>query len=45
MDYHYQQELFETALTSAADAAYSWVNESIDDVMNRYTIRVRESEE
>ena len=40
-----QQELFETALTSAADAAYSWVSGSIDDVMNRYTIRVRESEE
>lgn len=40
-----QQELFETALNSAADAAYSWVSDSIDDVMNRYTIRVRESEE
>ena len=40
-----QQELFDTALTSAADAAYSWVSDSIDNVMNRYTIRVRESEE
>ena len=40
-----QREVFETALNAAADAAYSWVNESIDAVMNRYTIRVKESEE
>lgn len=40
-----EQELFDTALKTAAEAAYSWVSEPIDRVMNRYTIKVKESEE
>ena len=40
-----EQELLDTALKAAAEAAYCWVSEPIDRIMNRYTIKVKESEE
>ena len=36
-----EQEVWNTALKDAADAAYAWVSEPIDKVMNAYIIKVK----
>lgn len=36
-----EQEVWNTALQDAADAAYAWVSEPIDKVMNAYNIKVK----
>ena len=36
-----EQEVWNTALQDAADAAYAWVSEPIDKVMNAYIIKVK----
>ena len=35
-----ERELFNTALKAAADAAYAWVSEPMDIVMNKYNIKI-----
>ena len=35
-----EQELYQTALQDAADAAYAWVSEPIQKVMNQYNIKI-----
>ena len=35
-----ERELFDTALKAAADAAYAWVSEPMDIVMNKYNIKI-----
>ena len=35
-----EKEDFQKALQAAADAAYAWVSEPMDIVMNRYNIKV-----
>jgi PTH1 family peptidyl-tRNA hydrolase len=36
-----EQELWQTALKDAAEAAYAWVSEPLDRVMNTYNIKVK----
>lgn len=40
-----EKEIFEFALKDAAEAAYAWVSEPMDIVMNRYNIKEKKSEE
>ena len=39
------QEVFQTALKAAADAAYAWVSEDFDKVMSRYNIKIKENKQ
>jgi PTH1 family peptidyl-tRNA hydrolase len=34
-----EKEIYETALQDAAEAAYAWVNDTMDNVMNRYNLK------
>lgn len=38
-------DAFETALKGSADAAYAWVTRPMDEVMNRYNIKVEKKKE
>ena len=37
-----EQEVFQTAVAAAAEAAYAWVSEPIDQVMSKYNIKIKE---
>ena len=40
-----ERDVFQNAIKTAAEAAYAWVYEEMDQVMSKYNIKIRESEE
>lgn len=40
-----ERDIFQNSIRTAAEAAYAWVYEDMDQVMSRYNIKIKESEE
>ena len=40
-----ERDVFQNSIRTAAEAAYAWVYEDMDQVMSRYNIKIKESEE
>lgn len=40
-----EKDLFDTAVEDAAQAAYAWIDEPMENVMSRYNIRIRPEKE
>jgi PTH1 family peptidyl-tRNA hydrolase len=40
-----EKQVFEEAIADAAEAAYAWVYDDMNNVMSKYNIKIKESEE